>query len=91
MTVKSSISLTDSQDAFARGLVESGRYSSLSAVLQAGLEMLRQRTESEDLELDALRLLLTERQRAGAVKNADLVEIVGTLTGQGSRRADGGD
>jgi hypothetical protein len=33
MSVKSSISLTDQQDAFARSLVESGRYSSMSSVL----------------------------------------------------------
>ena len=38
MTVKTSISLTDSQEAFARNLVERGRYPSLSAVLQHGLE-----------------------------------------------------
>ena len=33
MTVKSSISLTDDQHAFAKELVEARRYSSLSAVL----------------------------------------------------------
>ena len=38
MTVKSSISLTDEQDTFARALVEKGRYGSLSAVLQQGLD-----------------------------------------------------
>lgn len=46
MSVKSSISLTDQQDAFARSLVESGRYSSMSSVLQQGLELLRQKTET---------------------------------------------
>ena len=48
MTVKSSISLTDEQHAFARALVEAGRYASLSAVLQHGLDLLRQRTDAED-------------------------------------------
>ena len=43
VTVKSSISLTDEQHAFARALVEAGRYSSLSAVLQQGVDLLRQR------------------------------------------------
>ena len=38
MTVKSSISLTDEQHAFARALVEAGRYASLSAVLQRGVD-----------------------------------------------------
>lgn len=63
MTVKSSISLTDSQDAFARALVAEGRYPSLSAVLQHGLEMLRTETEAKRAEIDALRALLEERRR----------------------------
>ena len=50
MSVKSSISLSDQQDAFARSLVEHGRFSSVSAVIQSGLELLRQKTEAEDAE-----------------------------------------
>lgn len=61
MTVKSSISLSDTQDHFARTLVESGKYSSLSSVLQHGLELLRQKTEAEELELAALRQLVDRR------------------------------
>jgi antitoxin ParD1/3/4 len=64
MTVKASISLTDSQEAFARGLVAEGRYPSLSAVLQHGLEMLRTETEAKRAEIDVLRLLI-EQCRAG--------------------------
>ena len=64
MTVKASISLTDSQDAFARALVAEGHYPSLSAVLQHGLEMLRTETEAKRAEIDALRLLI-EQRRAG--------------------------
>jgi antitoxin ParD1/3/4 len=63
MTVKTSISLTDSQEAFARDLVEQGRYPSLSAVLQHGLELLRSETELEAAELAALRDLLSKRRR----------------------------
>ena len=62
MTVKTSISLTDSQEAFARELVERGRYPSLSAVLQHGLELLRSEKELEDAELAALRALLKTRR-----------------------------
>ena len=61
MTVKSSISLTDEQHAFARALVEAGRYASLSAVLQQGVDLLRQRMETEELETVALRALLSRR------------------------------
>ena len=50
VTVKSSISLTDEQHAFARALVEAGRYSSLSAVLQQGFDLLRRRIDAEELE-----------------------------------------
>jgi len=64
MTVKTSVSLTDSQEAFARELVERGRYPSLSAVLQHGLELLRSERELEEAELAALRALLNTR-RAG--------------------------
>lgn len=64
MTVKSSISLTDEQYAFARDLVESGRFASVSSVLQQGVELLRTRVEREALETAALAEILAAR-RAG--------------------------
>ncbi len=64
MSVKASISLTDEQEAFARELVRAGRFSSVSAVVQHGLEMLRRETELHEAERDALRALLADR-RAG--------------------------
>jgi antitoxin ParD1/3/4 len=64
MSVKTSISLTESQEAYARDMVKRGRYPSLSAVLQSGLELLRSETEFADAELAGLRGLLAER-RAG--------------------------
>lgn len=70
MTVKSSISLTDPQDRFARSLVEKGHYASLSSVLQQGLELLRQRNEAEELHLEALRQLV-DRRMSGAMVSAD--------------------
>jgi len=62
MTAKTSISLTDAQEAFARQLVESGRYPSLSAVLQHGLDLLRSRQEADEADTQALRALLEERK-----------------------------
>ena len=73
MTAKASISLTDDQDAYARSLVESGQYPSLSAVLQRGLEMLRRDSEMRDAELQALRSLIDQR-RAGAFVDIDVGE-----------------
>ena len=73
MTVKSSISLTDEQHAFARALVEAGRYASLSAVLQRGIDLLRQRTNAEELDVAALRELLSQR-REGAFVSGECME-----------------
>ena len=67
MTVKASISLTDAQDRFARSLVEKGRFPSLSAVMQQGLDRLRQEVEAEEGEREALRALLEERRRGSFV------------------------
>ena len=70
MSVKTSISLTDSQEAFARTLVTAGVYPSLSAVLQRGLELLRSDTELKAAELAALKALLDAR-RAGAFVSSE--------------------
>jgi len=63
MTVKASVSLSDQQDAFARRLVEQGRFSSVSAVVQQGLELLREQTEMKEVETAALRALIEERRK----------------------------
>jgi antitoxin ParD1/3/4 len=73
MTVKTSISLTDDQEAYARSLVEGGQYPSLSAVLQRGLDMLRCENEMRDAELAALRSLIDQR-RAGTFVDIDVGE-----------------
>jgi antitoxin ParD1/3/4 len=62
MSVKASVSISDQQDVFARKLVEEGRFSSLSAVVQHGLELVREEAELRDAELAALKVLLSERQ-----------------------------
>jgi len=72
MSVKSSISLTDQQDAFARSLVESGRYSSMSSVLQQGLELLRQKTEAEAVETAALRELVQRRLKGPMISTTEM-------------------
>ncbi|CCM78584.1 ribbon-helix-helix domain-containing protein [Rhizobium mesoamericanum] len=72
MSVKSSISLTDQQDAFARSLVESGRYSSMSSVLQQGLELLRQKTETEAVETAAPRELVQRRLKGPMISTTEM-------------------
>ncbi|ATG45416.1 putative addiction module antidote protein family protein (plasmid) [Phaeobacter piscinae] len=71
MSVKSSISLTKAQDDFARALVAEGRYSSLSAVLQQGLELLREETEARRVDTAALRALIAERRDGAFVSASD--------------------
>lgn len=70
MTVKSSISLTDEQHAFAKTLVEAGRYPSVSAVLQQGVELLRRRLEDDAQERAALAEVLTQRRAGRFVSGA---------------------
>ena len=78
MTAKTSISLTDDQETYARALVESGQFPSLSAVLQRGLEMLRRDNDMREAELQALRSLIDQR-RTGA--------FVDLATGEAETRA----
>ncbi len=88
MTVKSSISLTDSQDAFARELVKQGKYPSVSAVLQQGLELLRSKSDAENLELEALRQLLSARRNATFVSGADMADRIASLADKKRARHD---
>lgn len=74
MTVKSSVSLTDRQYTFAKTLVDEGRYASVSAVLQQGVDLLEQRVEAEELERNALREVLS-RRRAGAFISAEEMDV----------------
>ena len=88
MSVKSSISLTDEQHAFARALVEAGRYASLSAVLQQGVDLLRRRMDAEELETAALRALLS-RRREGEFVDAERLDAQLAAMIAGKRRAHG--
>jgi antitoxin ParD1/3/4 len=68
MSVKASISISERQDAFVRGLVEQGRYPSASAVIQQGLELQRAETEMKDGERALLEALLQEHMTGGFVR-----------------------
>lgn len=72
MTIKSSISLRDDQHAFAKALVEDGRFSSVSAVVQQGLEFLRQQDADAQADQVALRALLAERAAGPFVSGDEL-------------------
>lgn len=72
VTIKTSISLRDDQHAFARALVESGRFPSLSAVLQQGLDVLRQQEADGEADRLALRALLQERAQGSFISAHEL-------------------
>ncbi|WP_434730654.1 type II toxin-antitoxin system ParD family antitoxin [Rhizobium binae] len=60
------------QDAFARSLVESGWDSSMSSVLQQGLELLRQKMESEAVETAALRDFVQRRLKGPMISTTEM-------------------
>lgn len=69
MTIKVSISLTDDQHSFAKTLIDSGRFSSVSAIMQQGIELLREKMEGEALERAAVAQILGSR-RSGSFLSA---------------------
>ena len=76
MTVKSSISLTDEQHSFAKELVEAGRYSSVIAVLQQGIDLLRQRVQDDDMQRTELKALLDQRAAGPFVSGAQMDKTI---------------
>ena len=84
--MKSSISLTDEQHSFAKELVEAGRYSSVSAVLQQGIDLLRQRIQDDDLHRTALKALLDQRSTGAFGGGADHPITVDQNAGPGVRQ-----
>jgi antitoxin ParD1/3/4 len=62
MTVRVLISLTDDQHSFAKTLVDSGRFPSVSAVMQQGIELLREKMDDDSLERAALAEILGNRR-----------------------------
>ena len=86
MAVKSSISLADEQHSFAKELVEAGRYSSVSAVLHQGIDLLRQRMQDEDLQRAALKALLDQRAAGAFVSSAQMDKSIARMISE-KRRA----
>ena len=87
MTVKSSISLTDEQDAFVRSLVAAGRYPSASAVLQQGIDLLRRQMEADEADTDALRAILRERLDGPFISAEEMRDRVETMVARKRRDA----
>ena len=70
VVIKSSVSLREDQHAFAKALVKAGRFPSVSAVLQQGLDLLQQQDADTQADRTALQVLLQQRAN-GAFISAD--------------------
>ncbi len=70
VVIKSSVSLREDQHAFAKALVKAGRFPSVSAVLQQGLDLLQQQDADIQADRTALQALLQQRAN-GAFISAD--------------------
>jgi antitoxin ParD1/3/4 len=62
MVIKSSVSLRADQHAFARALDARGRFPSMSAVVQHGLDLLLQRANGPFISAEDLRSALAEQR-----------------------------
>ncbi len=61
MTVKPTVSLTDHGHAFARSLVDGGKFASLSAVIQYGLKLVEDEEQAHQARLESIRADLEKR------------------------------
>ena len=86
MIVKTSISLPATQAEYAKNLVEQGMFPSLSAVAQHGIELIRQREETERADTDALKTLLRERAKGPFISGEDFRSRVNQMLDSKLRR-----
>ena len=71
MTVKSAVSFIDEHHAFARAAVERGEFASVSAVVAAGIQRLRDEESERKAMLDAM---AEEIRRRAEAPDAEFVE-----------------
>lgn len=88
MTVKTSISLNDTQANFAKTLVEQGAFPSLSAVAQHGIDLIRQRQEAERTDTEALKALLQDRAKGPFISAEDFRSDVETMMAEKRKKYD---
>ena len=72
MTVKPTISLTDQAHEFAKSLVESGKFASLSAVMQHGLQLVEREEAEHQARLEAIRADLDRRAEKPSISTEDM-------------------
>lgn len=76
MTVKASVLLSPQQAEFARKLVEDGHFPSLAAVVERGLDLVREETEMREEDVEALRALVERRRQGRFLSEAESHERI---------------
>ena len=74
MTVKPTISLTDQAHDFARSLVDEGKFASLSAVVQHGLQLIQREEAEHQARLAAIRADLGRRAATTSISTEEMDE-----------------
>lgn len=72
----SSYTIGEHYEAFARKLVESGRYASVSEVLRDGLRLMEEREQLREIKLKALKEAIQEGLDNGDGGPLDMEEII---------------
>ncbi|CAH0341963.1 type II toxin-antitoxin system ParD family antitoxin [Rhizobium sp. CECT 9324] len=76
MTVEASVSLSPQQEEFARNLVEDGHFPSLAAVVERGVDLVREETEMRQEDVEALRALVERRRKGPFLSEAESHERI---------------
>ncbi|HJV01451.1 MAG TPA: type II toxin-antitoxin system ParD family antitoxin [Burkholderiaceae bacterium] len=66
-----SVALSDHFENFVREQVKSGRFNNISEVVRAGLRLLEQQEQRNQLELELLRAEIAAGRASGAAKSAE--------------------
>ena len=74
MTAKPTISLTDQAHEFARSLVDKGKFASLSAVVQHGLQLIQREEAEHQARLAAIRADLDRRAGTKSISTKEMDE-----------------
>ncbi len=78
MTMKPTISLTDQAHEFARSLVDQGKFASLSAVVQHGLQLIQREEAEHQARLEAIRTDLDRRAETPSMSTGEMDKKLNT-------------
>ncbi len=76
MSRNPSVSLTEHQQAFVAGLVESGRYHGVSEVMRAGLRLLEEREEARRAALHRIEAAVDDGLASGTAEPMEAIDDI---------------